>query len=98
MAIALALCKALKTCKVEFAAVGGIAVSLMGRPRFTANVDAVLWEVDDRLQEILGSLERQGFRARVENSIEIAKRSRVLLLEDDHAVGVDLFLSLRRKR
>ena len=93
-ATALALCSALRACDVEFVIVGGFAVSLVGRPRYTADVDAVLWEVDSRLSEILTCLTAKGFRPRSENSMEIARRSRVLLLEDDNAVGVDLSMGM----
>ncbi len=94
MATALALCRALEACDIEFVIVGGFAVSIIGRPRFTADVDAVLWEVDDRLPEILECLSNKGFRPRTENSMEIARRSRVLLLEDDDSVGVDLSMGV----
>lgn len=45
-ATALALCSALRACDVEFVIVGAFAVSLVGRPRYTADMDAVLWDVN----------------------------------------------------
>lgn len=56
MATLSALCRALRECEVEFAIVGGTAVSLVGRPRFTADIDAVLWDVDQRLAKIIDCL------------------------------------------
>ena len=92
MATVVALCKALIACKIEFVIVGGVAVSLVGRPRYTADVDAVLWDADQRLPEILDCLAESEFRPRAQNCMEVARRSRVLLLEDSNAIGVDLSL------
>jgi hypothetical protein len=90
----IALAKALSDCQVEYTVVGGVAISLGSRARYTADVDAVLWEVDQRLPGVLACLASRGFRLREENAMEIAKRSRVLLLEDPNSVGIDLSMGV----
>ena len=94
MATVIALSEAIKECGVEFAIVGGVAVSLVGRPRFTADVDAVLWDVDQRLSALIECLGSKGFHLRCENSMDIARRSRVILLEDERSVGIDLSMGI----
>lgn len=90
MATVMALSEAIRECGVEFAIVGGVAASLVGRPRFTPDVDAVLWEVDQRLPALIECLRIKGFHLRSENSMEIARRSRAILLEDEKSIGIDL--------
>ncbi len=94
MVALVALCRALRDCQVEFVIVGGVAVSLVSRPRYTADIDAVLWDVDERLPELLDCLAEKGFRLRAENAMDVAKRSRVLLLEDANAIGIDLSMGI----
>jgi hypothetical protein len=79
---------------IEFAIVGGVAVSLVSAPRFTADIDAVLLHIDERLEWLLEELQRAGYESRVDAPIEFAIRTRVLTMRDEKGVGIDLMLGL----
>lgn len=69
--------------------IGGIAVSLVGRPRTTKDVDAVVWLPDHtRWGAFVQAAKRHGIVPRIPDPVGFALGSRVLLLR--HAPsGVD---------
>jgi Nucleotidyl transferase AbiEii toxin, Type IV TA system len=79
---------------IEFAIVGGVAVSLVSTPRFTADVDAVLLDIDDRLEWLIDELKNAGYESRASDPIAFARRTRVLTMRDKNGVGIDLMLGL----
>jgi hypothetical protein len=73
--------------------VGGVAVSLLGRPRFTRDIDALVDLQESRWPELIAAAERAGIVPRIEDALEFASRSRVLLLR--HApsqIDIDVIL------
>jgi hypothetical protein len=73
--------------------IGGVAASLLGTPRYTADVDAVVLLGLDNLQRFIDAALKEGLEPRTADPIRFAKRNRVLLLR--HPVsGVDVDLSL----
>lgn len=73
--------------------IGGVAVSLLGAPRFTADVDAVVILTVDDLPELLAVAQQEGLLPRIEQVEEFARRSRVVLLQYQ-ATGVPVDISL----
>ena len=75
--------------------IGGVAASLLGRPRLTADADVLLLlSVNDipRLLELAGTV---GLQPRLANAMEFARRNRVLLLQHvATGIGVDISLGL----
>lgn len=75
--------------------IGGVAASLLGRPRLTADADALLLlSVNDipRLLELAGA---EGLQPRLANVVEFARRNRVVLLQHvATGIGVDISLGL----
>ncbi len=71
--------------------IGGVAVSLLARPRVTRDVDAMVLLDDARWEEFLNSGTRFGFHPRMENSLGFARKKRVLLLRHKPS-GVDVDL------
>ena len=73
--------------------IGGIAASLLGRPRLTADLDAmVLVSVQD-LSRLLRYARQEGLVPRIENAQEFARRNRVLLLmHQETGIPVDISL------
>lgn len=61
--------------------IGGVAVSLLGKPRFTADADAVIFASIVNLDELIRAADEEGFEPRVENARELAQRNRILLLK-----------------
>jgi hypothetical protein len=73
--------------------IGGVAASLLGRPRLTADADAlILLSVKDvpRLLELAGV---EGLQPRIADVVEFARRSRVVLLRHKES-GIDVDISL----
>jgi hypothetical protein len=73
--------------------IGGVAASVLGRPRLTQDVDAlaILPEKDWQGAVELGT--HYGISPRIENAVEFAKRSRVLLLRHlPSGINIDVTL------
>lgn len=69
--------------------VGGIAASILGRPRATRDIDALAMAPDEQWARLLGSSEDHGILPRIENPLEFAHRTRVLLLRHTES-GIDI--------
>lgn len=75
--------------------IGGVAASLLGKPRFTSDVDVVALIEDKELPNLLKVAKRLGFKARVKDAVEFAQQNRVLLLKHIKTdINVDLSLGL----
>lgn len=75
--------------KVPGVIIGGIAASVLGRPRLTRDIDALTILPEDEWQRVVDSSARYGIEARIDDALEFARRSRVLLLRHV-ASGIDL--------
>src|SRR5450432_3561587 len=73
----------LKQANVPAAVIGGVAASLLGRPRVTKDVDLVALVEDDDVSRLLLIGREHGFVPRVADAIAFAKVSRVLLLKHE---------------
>ncbi len=73
--------------------IGGVAASLLGKPRLTADVDAVmLIDVDD-ISRLLEAARQEGLLPRLSDVADFARRHRVVLLRHQ-ASGIDVDISL----
>ncbi|MEW6586607.1 MAG: nucleotidyl transferase AbiEii/AbiGii toxin family protein [Nitrospirota bacterium] len=72
---------------------GGIASALLGKPRFTVDLDAMFLASNKDIPGILKFAEVEGIAPRLENAEEFARKNRVLLLRHS-ASGVDIDISL----
>lgn len=78
---------------VEGVVIGGVAAGILGRPRATNDVDALLWIERERVEGFFESASRYGFAPRIADALAFSRRHNVLLLS--HAasgIGVDLSL------
>jgi predicted nucleotidyltransferase len=73
--------------------IGGIAVSLLGKPRFTADVDAVFLLSTDELPQFLELARAENIVPRIQDAEEFARKSRVLLLRHE-STETDIDISL----
>ena len=73
--------------------IGGIAASLLGAPRYTVDLDAVLLLSFEDIPEILSEAAQLGIEPRISDADGFARKSRVLLLRHT-ASGTDIDLSL----
>ena len=72
--------------------IGGIAASLIGRPRATRDIDVVVWIDSGEWDSFLKSGENHGFYPRLKNALDFAKENRVLLL-CHRPSGIDVDIS-----
>lgn len=73
--------------------IGGIAASLLGTPRLTADLDAVLLIGVDDIPRLIREAAKEGIAPRISGCEEFARKSHVLLLR--HATsGTDIDISL----
>ena len=64
--------------------IGGIAFAVLGRARFTEDLDAMFLLSTQDIPHFLDEAKKEGIEPRVENAVEFAKKRRVLLLR--HAI------------
>jgi hypothetical protein len=88
-----ALMRWLDTEKIHGVVIGGVAASLLGRPRLTRDVDALVLGDELGWEAVMASAERYGIAPRIDDPIDFAHRSRVLLLRHLPS-GVDVDVSL----
>lgn len=83
----------LREADVPAAVIGGVAASLLGRPRVTKDVDLVALAEDSDVPRLLTLGKSHDIVPRAPDALDFAKVSRVLLLE--HAAsGIEIDLSL----
>lgn len=75
--------------------IGGVAASVLGMPRFTADADAMLLLSLDELGLLLKLAREEGLTPRLQDVEAFARRSRVVLLRhDESGINVDISLGL----
>jgi hypothetical protein len=84
----------LREADVPAAVIGGVAASVLGRPRVTKDVDLVVALAEEKeLPGFLALAERHGVTPRTADSLDFAKVSRVLLLRHEPS-GIEIDISL----
>ncbi len=82
-----------KEAKVPGIVIGGIAVSILSRPRVTRDVDSVILLKDEEWESFIKLGERFGFVPRIQGVIDFARKSRVLLMKHSKA-EIDIDISI----
>jgi hypothetical protein len=75
--------------RIPGAVIGGIAASVLGRPRFTRDIDALAIVPEGEWQKVIETSTLYGIEPRIDHALEFARRSRVLLLRHI-ASGIDI--------
>jgi hypothetical protein len=73
--------------------IGGIAASLLGQPRLTADLDAVIILSTDDLPKLIEAAAHEGMTARIPDAEAFARKNRVLLLKHVNS-GINVDISL----
>jgi hypothetical protein len=73
--------------------IGGLAASLLGRPRVTRDLDAMVLVPEDEWATFLDAGKPFGFVPRVAEALEFSRQSRVLLLRHERT-GIDVDVAL----
>ncbi len=89
-----ALVEWLKAENVPGLIIGGVAASLLGRPRFTQDVDALISLDEQRWERFLSAGARFGLTPRISDALDFARKSRVFLLHHQPTgIHVDIALA-----
>ena len=75
--------------------IGGVAASILGRPRLTQDVDALAILPEADWANAVSAAARHGIQPRIEHALDFARRSRVLLMRHS-ASGIDIDLTFGR--
>ncbi len=73
--------------------IGGVAASILGKPRLTADADAIILLSIEDIPHLLVLARREGLLPRLSDVEAFARRSRVLLLRHAES-GIDVDISL----
>jgi predicted nucleotidyltransferase len=73
--------------------VGGIAASLLGQPRLTADLDAVVLLSTQDLPRLIEMAAMEGITTRISDAEDFARKNRVLLLQHSES-GIKIDISL----
>lgn len=75
--------------------IGGVAASLLGRPRLTADVDAMILLDVSNVESFLHIAREEGLLPRISDVVSFARRNRVLLLNHQTSgINVDISLGI----
>ena len=88
-----ALVNFLSDSKIKNVIIGGIAASLLGKPRFTADVDGLIVLPEENLSDFLKKAKNHGLLPRISGALKFAKNNRVILLKH-RASGINIDLAL----
>lgn len=72
--------------------IGGVAASVLGQPRLTQDVDALAILPEAEWADLTAAAAHHGIVPRIENALEFALRSRVLLMRHEPS-GIDIDLT-----
>jgi hypothetical protein len=89
------LVKWLDDTKVPSMIIGGVAASVLGRPRLTQDVDALAILPEADWANAVSTAARHGIHPRIENPLDFARRSRVLLMRHAES-GIDIDVTFGR--
>src|SRR5262249_39341107 len=85
----------LRTSRTPGIIIGGVAASLLGRPRVTRDLDALVILEPEAWPEFLAKGKEHGFAPRISDAIAFAGRSRMLLLiHEPSQIAVDVSMGL----
>ena len=73
--------------------IGGVAASLLGRPRLTRDIDAVVLLDSKRWEKFLTVGQQFGFEPRIQDPLIFARKNRILLV-NHKPTGIDVDISL----
>jgi hypothetical protein len=82
----------LQDTRTSGAVIGGVAVSILGRPRFTRDIDVVVLVEEQQWAWFLSSGSKFGFRSRRPDALEFAGEARMLLVRHEPS-GIDVDVS-----
>jgi len=90
-----ALCNLLEKESWSGMLIGGVAASILGTPRFTRDIDAVVWLEEENIDSFLKEAENLGIEPRISDVKGFAKKNKVFLLRHkDSNIPLDISLGI----
>jgi hypothetical protein len=87
------LAKWLDEARIPAIVIGGVAASVLGRPRLTRDIDVLAVLSEDAWSRAISDAARHGIVPRIEEVLAFARRSRVLLMRHSgSAIDLDIVL------
>lgn len=81
----------LNAARIPSMVIGGVAASILGRPRLTRDIDALAILQESDWQRAIEGAVQFGIFPRIADALEFARRSRVLLMRHDRsAIDLDI--------
>ena len=75
--------------------IGGVASSILGKNRLTADIDAMVLLSTEDIPNLLNIAESLGFFPRIKNLADFARKNRVLLLQhSESSINIDISLGI----
>ena len=75
--------------------IGGIAASILGKVRSTADIDSLIFIDEDALENFLKKTRGYGFLPRISDPVKFAQKNRVVLLKHKTSgINIDLSIGL----
>lgn len=74
---------------IPYMIIGGMANAVWGEPRATLDIDATIWVNDAEVERFISTVESE-FRCLVSNPLDFIRNTRVLPLESEDTVRIDL--------
>ena len=85
------LTKWLDEARILAVVIGGVAASVLGRPRLTRDIDALAILPETAWSQAVTAAARHGIVPRIEDTLDFARRSRVLLMRHSaSAINLDI--------
>jgi predicted nucleotidyltransferase len=88
-----ALQKLIKEFNNHGVVIGGIAASLLGQPRLTGDLDAVILLSVNDIPKLIRVADQEGIKPRITNAMAFARKNRVLLLQHERS-GINIDISI----
>lgn len=73
--------------------IGGIAASILGKPRLTADLDALMMLPLQDIPELIRAAKQEGITPRIQGAEDFARKNRMLLMRHDSS-GTNIDISL----
>jgi len=90
-----ALTASLSAANIPAVVIGGVAASLLGRPRLTQDIDVLVDAPEDRWPDIITAARRFDIEPRISEPLEFSRRARVLLLRHGASqIDIDVILGV----
>ena len=93
--VLISVSRLLQEADIQGMVIGGIAASILGRPRFTNDVDLIILDLDNRIPAVVDRMKKFNMEPRISDYEKFAKNSRMLLMRHvPSGINIDISMGL----